>query len=95
MSGELDADIRQAWAAAEIPATREEAIALLVEQDVLRWGEGEREASKEHHASRSYGRALNELANRAELAGLPQPDLRRAAYAELSSSDWLDLEQGG
>lgn len=72
----------------EIPMTREAAIEALVEQDVDRWGESEREASRRQHASRSYGRALNELANRAELSGNPDPDLRAAATAALTDSDW-------
>ena len=78
-----------------IPATREEAIAALVEQDVARWGESEREASRRMHASRSYGLALNALANRAELAGEPDPELRRAAKAALTSADRDILRRGG
>lgn len=78
-----------------IPATRKEAIEALVEQDVERWGEDERAAARRQHAHRSYGRALNELANRAELAGAPDPELRRAAERALTSDDWRDLRDGG
>ena len=78
-----------------VPSTREEAIAALVEQDVLRWGEGEREASRSLHIHRSYGLALNLLANRAELADAPDAALRAAAMAALTDADWRWLNQGG
>lgn len=77
------------------PKTRAEAIKMLVEQDVAKWGEDEREEIVSLHSDRSYGRALNELANRAELAGTPNPDLRAAAKAALSTRDVRDLRQGG
>lgn len=80
---------------ASIPATREEAIARLVEQDVARWGERERGAAQRIHGQRTYGLALNALANRAELAGEPDLELRRAAKAALTSADWEILRQGG
>lgn len=78
-----------------IPSTREEAITLLVAQDVARWGESERAAAERMHAGRSYGRALNELANRAELDGEPCEALRTAARAALTARDEHDLAQGG
>lgn len=78
-----------------IPQTRESAIAALVEQDVTRWGEAEREASQRQHGTRSYGRALNALANRAELADAPDPALRAAADAALTAADWRELRSGG
>lgn len=78
-----------------IPATREQAIAALVESDVLKWGEAERADSQRQHAARSYGLALNELANRAELAGQPDTALRAAAARALSDADWRYLHTGG
>ena len=81
--------------ATQIPATREEAIAELVELDVAKWGESERSASMQAHARRSLGRALNELANRAELAGQINPKLRAAAKAALTPQDKADLRKGG
>lgn len=75
--------------------TRAEAIAMLVEQDVARWGEHERAASTASHCARSLGRALNELANRAELDGVPDAQLRAAANAALTSDDHDDLRKGG
>lgn len=78
-----------------IPRTRDEAVSLLVEQDVARWGESERAASQRQHAPRSYGRALNELANRAELAGTPSAELRAAARAALTADDRAELQEGG
>lgn len=74
-----------------IPLTRDEAIQALIDCDVARWGEREREASARAHAHRSYGLALNELANRAELADAPDTALRAAAVAALTDADqcWL------
>jgi hypothetical protein len=72
--------------------TREEAIARLVQQDVDRWGESERPASERAHAFRTRGLAVNELANRADLAGDPgAAALRRQAKAALTDDDrdWL------
>jgi len=74
---------------------RDEAIAKLVEQDVARWGESERAASLRMHSSRTLGLALNELANRAELRGAPDPELRRAAKEALTAADHDWLRQGG
>lgn len=80
----------------KIPATRHEAIDALVELDVARWGEGERDASRRIHARRTYGRALNTLANRAELAGSADAaELRAAADQALTADDLCDLRKGG
>ena len=78
-----------------IPTTREAAINALIDDDVRRWGEEERAAATRAHAKRSFGRALNELANRAELAGEPSEQLRSVAKRELTSDDRFDLRQGG
>ena len=81
-----------------IPASREEAIAALVELDVARWGEQEREASRRLHAGnlRTYGRALNALARRSEYDyGDAAPHLVAAARAALTDADWAELQQGG
>lgn len=79
-----------------IPATREEAIEALVESDVSKWGEAERAASKRLHSGRTYGLALNELANRAELSGSgPAKELRAAAKKALTSADKAQLRKGG
>ena len=76
--------------------TREEAIAKLVEQDVARWGEREREASQQSHRFRTLGLALNELANRADLwFGAPDAELRKAAKAALTPDDRYYLRKGG
>jgi len=76
--------------------TYEDALAELVAQDVARWGEGERAASREQHSKRSYGRLLNELAARGELADAPGwRELREAAEAMLTDADWRELRQGG
>ena len=78
-----------------IPSTREEAIQSLVELDVAKWGESEREASVRSHASRSYGLALNALANEAELSDAPNKALRAAAKAALTKADRAVLRKGG
>jgi hypothetical protein len=78
-----------------IPTTREAAIAALVEQDVAKWGEGEREASQRMHAHRSLGLALNELWARSVLRDAPDADLKRAAKAALTAVDRAALRQGG
>lgn len=77
----------------KIPANRNEAIAELVEQDVAKWGESERGASQMLHSSRSYGLALNALANRAELADAPDIALRLAANSALTEADWNELTE--
>lgn len=75
--------------------TREEAIAALVEQDAQKWGDTEREASRRLHATRTRGLALNELANRAELAGRPDANLRALADAALTDADRRYLRNSG
>lgn len=78
-----------------VPATREAAIATLVDQDCAKWGEAERAASQRTHQNRTIGLAINELANRAELLGSPDADLRTAANNALTDADWRILRQGG
>lgn len=78
-----------------IPQTREEAIAALIEHDVQRWGESEREASTRLHGRRSLGLALNELANRALLAGDDDHELRAAAKRQMTDADRAHLKTGG
>lgn len=43
--------------------TREEAVAKLVELDVAKWGESERESSARTNGKMSHGLALNRLAH--------------------------------
>lgn len=78
-----------------VPATREEAIKALIEGDVAQWGEEERQASSQMNARRSFGLALNELAARAKMAGLPSKDLAAAAKRELTQEDKKILRSGG
>ena len=42
--------------------TRQQAIAALIEKDVAKWGESEREASQKQRAKLTHGLALNALA---------------------------------
>lgn len=76
-------------------ATREDAIAALVEMDVGRWGDSEREASQRMHSARSLGLALNEIWARYELAGELADEIRKAAQAALTSADRAALRKGG
>jgi hypothetical protein len=87
-----------------LPTERGPAVAALVEADVARWGEQEREASRRSHASRSVGLALNELANRADLSGWEAAPIRGADKAKalrtlarmrMTGDDLRDLRQGG
>ena len=78
-----------------VPATAEEAIDVLVSQDVEKWGEAEREASRRLHSRLTYGRLLNSLWSRAEMAGVPRHDLRAASDDALTAEDWRVLRSGG
>lgn len=74
--------------------TRQQAIDMLVEQDVARWGEAERDASRRLHGTKTHGLALNTLASRAQLAGEPSwRDLRAAADEVLTAADWRFLRR--
>ncbi len=77
--------------------TKDEAIATLVEQDVQKWGEAERAASHEMHASKTLGQALCQLYSRAELAGdtAAAAILSAAANASLTRADRRWLKTGG
>jgi hypothetical protein len=78
-----------------IPVNHTEAVAALVESDVARWGESERQASLEMRRKQSYGLLLNELAGQAQLAGEPCAELWRAAQSALTRADWRILKGGG
>lgn len=79
-----------------IPSTREEAINILVDQDVAKWGETEREASRRLHERRTYGLALTELYARAELNDEPDTTkLKAAAKAARTADDDRFLRNGG
>jgi len=73
--------------------TRDEAIAKLVELDVARWGESEREASKRLHASRSHALALNAVANY-DVDNI-DADLAKMAKSLMTSADRAYLRTGG
>lgn len=80
--------------------TREEAIRLLVEHDVGRWGEGERGASMRSHAGRSHGLAVNAVASRWIMSGDPDLEKRGKALAVaagklLTGADRAHLRSGG
>jgi hypothetical protein len=80
-----------------IPTTREEAIAAIVNQDVDRWGDSERAASAQMHSKSSLGLALNTLYARAELAGRADEAaaLLAASTAALTPADRRVLAAGG
>lgn len=81
-----------------VPPTREAAIDALVNMDVAKWGENEREASRRLHNGNlpTYGLALNSLAHRAEYDyGDLVPELVAAAKKVLTPDDWSELRKGG
>ena len=73
--------------------TREEAIAALVERDVAKWGESEREASVAAHGRLSHGLALNALA----VYDIRNVDkaLQKVARSLMTDADKRALRQGG
>lgn len=81
----------------DVPSTYEQAIAALVEYDVLRWGEDERGPSRYLRSSscKTIGLAINALWAQAEIAGVRRPDLEAVARASLTRADWKSLRQGG
>lgn len=78
----------------QIPSSLAAAIDALVELDVQKWGEGERQASRDMHRRNliSYGLALNALARRPEYEyGDLVPHLVDAANAALTAADRAHL----
>lgn len=76
--------------------TREEAISLLVEWDVARWGEAERAASGRARSRLSHGLALNSLIHVA--AGMDvyiPPAVVKAGKRMMTPSDVAALRKGG
>lgn len=73
--------------------TKEQALERRVALDVAKWGEGERDASRRLHQSRSYGLLLNSIAH----ANVDMIDVELAALAKviLTSADHRVLSQGG
>ncbi len=80
---------------ANIPTTKAEAIAALVEADVAKWGESQRNAAIQLHSKTTFGLALNSLGARAELAGQPCKALYAAAKTVMTPSDWRVIRSGG
>lgn len=78
--------------------TRDEAIKILVDGDVAKWGESEREASEQAHGRRSHGLAVNEVVARRILAGDESKEtkaLAKFAKSILTAADKAVLRQGG
>ncbi len=73
--------------------TREWAIAQLVERDVAKWGEHEREASQRMRGRLSHGRALNSLAHY-DIDNIDH-DLAAEAKRVMTAQDWDELYNGG
>lgn len=73
--------------------TRDEAIAKLVDLDVAKWGEEEREASARLHGRLSHGLALNALAH----YDVDHIDRALATEARrvMTAADRKALRQGG
>lgn len=78
--------------------TREEAIKILVDGDVAKWGEGERAASEQTHSRRSHGLAVNEVASRRILDGDETKETKalvKYAKSLFTAADKAALRQGG
>lgn len=79
-----------------IPASREEAIEAIAALDAAKWGEAEREPSRQLNRAKSYGLLLNALAHRQEFDfGDAVPHLVAAAKAALTADDRAELRKGG
>lgn len=79
-----------------VPATREEAIEALAALDAAKWGEAEREPSRQRSRGRSFGLLLNSLARRPEFDyGDAVPHLVAAAKKALTAADRRELRKGG
>lgn len=79
-----------------VPATREEALEAIAALDAAKWGESEREPSRQMNRSKSYGLLLNTLARRPEYDfGDAVPHLVAAADKALTSNDRYELSKGG
>lgn len=69
--------------------TRQMAVDALVELDVARWGESEREASRRQRQLLTHGLALNALAYY-DIDHI-DPEVRAQAEAAMTDSDWRRL----
>lgn len=72
--------------------TRDEAIAALVEKDVAKWGESERDASLAMRKQLSHGQALNSLAH---YGGNIDKDMAAQAKKIMTAKDRAELRKGG
>ncbi len=90
---DLKAPKAQAELARRGLGTREAALERRVALDVEKWGEAEREASRQLHSRKTYGLLLNSIA----VADLDQLDeeLMRLAEAVMTPSDRAALRSGG
>lgn len=87
-----------AMSSTEIEALgREGAIGLLIEYDVARWGEGEREASRAQHSRKTHGLALNGLhaAVALERGRSAAKALDAASKRYVTGADRASLRSGG
>lgn len=73
--------------------TNEEALNMLVELEVARWGESEREPARRHHAGLSHALRLNRIANW-DIDQIDH-DLAAAAKRLMTKEDRRILRQGG
>ena len=73
--------------------TREDAINALVERDVAKWGEEERDASTHLRAKLSHGLALNALAHYD--VGVVDRELAAQAKRVMTAVDRKALRSGG
>lgn len=79
-----------------IPATHAEALEDIAALDAAKWGEEERQPSRDLNRTSSYGLLLNALAHRPEYGyGKDVPHLVAAAKEALTAADKSLLRKGG
>lgn len=77
--------------------TREKALGILVELDIARWGEAERDAINARHRAMSRGRLINSIVHHPlhDYGDAIDPASKKAAKRQLTEQDRLDLRSGG
>lgn len=77
--------------------TTEQALEILVDLDVAKWGESERDASRRMHISLSRGLRINAIAHheRHDFGDALTPAERKTAKLQLTAADKTELRKGG
>lgn len=77
--------------------TATEALDAMVELDVSKWGETERDASRRMHASKSRGLLINSIVHHQsnDYGDVFDAATRKIAKQQLTSDDKAELRKGG